>query len=54
MFFCECGVCLNADSDVCGCGIDMVDGGLETLDLTLFKRDMVGFASSLFFDYIII
>ena len=28
----------------------MVDGALETLDLTLFKRGMVEFASSVFLD----
>ena len=28
----------------------MVDGALETLDLTLFKRGMIGFASFVFFD----
>ena len=30
------------------CGIDMVDGALGTLDLTLSKRDMIGFASLVF------
>ena len=43
--FCEYCVCLNADSEACGCDIDMVDGALETLDLTLSKRVMIGFAS---------
>ena len=43
--FCEYCVWLNADSEACGCGIDMIDGALETLDLTLSKRVMVGFAS---------
>ena len=43
--FCEYCVCLNADSEACGCGIDMIDGVLETLDLTLSKRAMVGVAS---------
>ena len=43
-------MCLNVDSEACGCGIDMVDGALETLDLTLFKRGMFEFASYVFFD----
>ena len=43
--FSESCVCLNADCEACGCSIDMVDGALETLDLTLSKRVMVGFAS---------
>ena len=43
--FCEYYMCLNADSEACGCGIDMIDGAVETLDLTLSKRVMVGFAS---------
>ena len=43
--FCGCGVCLNADSEACGCGIDMVDGALETLDLTLYERGIVRSAS---------
>ena len=45
VFFFEYCVCLNADSEACGCGIDMIDGAMETLDLTLSKRVMVGFAS---------
>ena len=44
--FCEHWECLNADSEGCGCGIDMVDGALETLDLTLFKRNMIKFSSN--------
>ena len=43
--FCECGVCLNADSEACGCGIDMVDGALETLDLTLYDRGIIRISS---------
>ena len=46
--FCEYCVCLNADSEAFGCGIDMVDGALETLDLTFCKRDIVGLASGFF------
>ena len=38
-------MCLNADSEACGCGIDMVDGALETLDLTLYERGIVRSAS---------
>ena len=38
-------MCLNADCEACGCGIDMVDGALETLDLTISKRVMVGSTS---------
>ena len=45
--FCEYFMWLNNDSEACGCGIDMIDGALETLDLTLCKRLMVGFASGL-------
>ena len=46
VFFCEYGVCLNADSKACGCAIDMVDGASETLDLTLSKRNMIEFWSN--------
>ena len=42
-------MCLNADSEACGCGIDMVDGALETLDLTLYERGIVRFSSENFF-----
>ena len=42
--FCKDWECLNADSEGCGCGIDMVDGASETLDLTLFKRTMIAFS----------
>ena len=44
--FCEYGVCLNADSKASGCAIDMVDGASETLDLILFKRNMIEFSSN--------
>ena len=40
-------MCLDADSEAYGCGIDMIDGALETLDLTLSKRGMNGFASDI-------
>ena len=42
--FCEYCEWLIADSEGCGCGIDMVDGASETLDLTLFKRNMIEFS----------
>ena len=32
------------------CAIDMVDGALETLDLTLSKRGIVGFTFGFFVD----
>ena len=48
--FCEYCACFNADSEACGCGIDMIDGALETLDLTLSKRVMFGFASGFLAD----
>ena len=32
------------------CAIDMVDGALETMDLTLSKRAIVGFAFGFFVD----
>ena len=44
--FCEYCECLNADSEGCGCGIDMIDGASETLDLTLFKHNMIKFSSN--------
>ena len=43
--FSEYCVCLNADCEACGCGIDMVDGALETLDLTLYDRGIVRISS---------
>ena len=43
--FCVCCVCLNANSEACGWGIDMADGLLETLDLTLYDRGIVRFSS---------
>ena len=39
---------LNAHSEACGCGIDTVDGALETLDFTLSNRDIVGFERGYF------
>ena len=44
--FGESSECLNADLEGCGCAIDMVDGASETLDLTLFKRNMIEFSST--------
>ena len=38
--------CLKSDSKGCGCGIDMVDGVLETLNLTLLKRNMIEFSTN--------
>ena len=34
--FCEYCACFNADSEACGCGIDMIDSALETLDPVFF------------------
>ena len=42
--------CFDEDMEAYECAIDMVDGALETLDLTLSKRGIVGFASSFFVD----
>ena len=39
---------LDGDVERCGCGIDMVDGALGTLDLTLSKHDMIRFAPRVF------
>ena len=38
-------MCFDKDIEGYGCGIDMIDGALETLDMTLFKRGMFEFAS---------
>ena len=45
-FFFKYRECLNADSEGCGCGIDMVDGASETLDLNLFRSNMFEFSSN--------
>jgi len=31
-------MCFDKDIEGYGCGIDIIDGALETLDMTLFKR----------------
>ena len=45
-FFFEYCECLKADSEGCGCGIDMVDGTSETLETAFFKRNMIEFSSN--------
>ena len=41
---------MEADLARLACAIDMVDGALETLDLTLSKRGIVGFTFGFFVD----
>ena len=42
---------MDADLEAHKCATDMVDSALESLDLTLSKRSLVGFASGFFIDY---
>ena len=42
--------CFDEDIEAYECAIDMVDGALETLDLTLSKRGIVGFTFGFFVD----
>ena len=42
--------CFDEDMEAYECAIDMVDGALETLDLTLSKRGIVGFTFGFFVD----
>ena len=43
-------VCFDKDIEGYGCGIDMIDGALETLDMNLFKRGMFEFSSDVVVD----
>ena len=43
-------MCFDEDIEAYGCDIDMIDGALETLDLTLSKRGMFEFASGFVVD----
>ena len=43
-------MCFDKNIEGYGCGIDMIDGALETLDMTLFKRGMFEFSSDVVVD----
>ena len=43
-------MCFDEDIEAYGCDIDMIDGALETLDLTLFKRGKFEFSLYVFVD----
>ena len=43
-------VIFDKDIEGYGCGIDIIDGALETLDMTLFKRGMLELSSDVVAD----
>ena len=43
-------MCFDKNIEGYGCGIDMIDGALETLDMTLFKRGMLELSSDVVAD----